>query len=80
MMKKCRVSLISAGEALLRLNKGEVNVNILKKIGPYLFLFALVLFMYFFKVDAELSTTEEVEINSALNTPPEVEEENTNTQ
>ncbi|GEK57813.1 hypothetical protein ACFOLK_08390 [Marinococcus halophilus] len=56
-------------------------MNILKKIGPYLFLFALVLFMYFFKVDAELSTTEEVEINSALNTPPETEtQENTNTQ
>lgn len=73
--------MTSAAEALLRLNKGEVNVNILKKIGPYLFLFALVLFMYFFKVDAELSTTEELEINNALNTPPETEtQENTNTQ
>lgn len=73
--------MTSAAEALLRLNKGEVNVNILKKIGPYLFLFALVLFMYFFKVDAELSTTEELEINNALNTPPEVEsEENSDTQ
>ncbi len=73
--------MTSAAEVPPRLNKGEVNVNILKKIGPYLFLFALVLFMYFFKVDAELSTTEEVEINSALNTPPETEtQENTNTQ
>ncbi|MDZ5782225.1 hypothetical protein [Marinococcus luteus] len=56
-------------------------MNILKKIGPYLFLFALVLFMYFFKVDAELSTTEELEINNALNTQPEEElQESSDTQ
>lgn len=73
--------MTSAAEVLLRLNKGEVNVNILKKIGPYLFLFALVLFMYFFKVDAELSTTEELEINNALNTPPQQEsQESSDTQ
>ncbi|MFB5662389.1 hypothetical protein [Alteribacillus sp. HJP-4] len=41
-------------------------MSFLKKIGPYVFLLSLVLFMYFFKTDQELTNQEINSIENAL--------------